>query len=111
MLMTIGGNTPLASSGWTMDSPSFTLSCTLLIASPMTAFPAVSRVMFNACKIGTPLVTRVPSVRVKREMELLRMRSPKSGARSLTRSIIARPAAVFAKRLNPTTMTTTPPMT
>src|SRR5436853_350434 len=28
MLTTIGGNAPLASSGCTMDSPSFTLSCT-----------------------------------------------------------------------------------
>jgi len=29
----------------------------------MAALPAVSRVIFNACKIGTPLVTSVPSVR------------------------------------------------
>ena len=48
MLMTIGGKTPLASSGWTIDSPSFTLSCTFMIALAITAFPAVSRVMLSA---------------------------------------------------------------
>ena len=36
----------------------------------MTELPAVSRVIFKACKIGTPLVTRVPSVRLKREIAL-----------------------------------------
>ena len=39
----------------------------------MTVLPAVSRVMLSACRIGTPLVTSVPSVREKREIELLRV--------------------------------------
>ena len=52
----------------------------------MTVLPAVSRVMLSACKIGTPLVTSVPSVREKREIAVLRSRSPKSGTRSLKRS-------------------------
>ena len=78
----MGGKTPLASRGWTIDSPSLTLSWTFEMASAMTELPAVSRVMLRAWRIGTPLVTSVPSVREKREMELLRVRSPKSGRRS-----------------------------
>ncbi len=77
MLMTMGGKTPLASSGWTMDSPSLTASCTLVIAPAMTTLPAVSLVMLRAWRIGTPLVTSVPSVRVKREMALFLVRSPR----------------------------------
>ena len=37
----------------------------LVTASATTLLPAVSRVIFSACKIGTPLVTSVPSVRLK----------------------------------------------
>src|SRR5256886_8187135 len=72
MLITIGGNAPLASSGCTIDSPSFTLSCTWAIAPEITVLPAVARVMFSACKIGTPLVTNVPRVREKREIAVFR---------------------------------------
>src|SRR5438309_955263 len=45
MLITIGGNAALASSGCTIDSPSLTLSCTCEIAFAIIAFPAVSRVI------------------------------------------------------------------
>ena len=99
MLMAMGGKAPLASSGWTIDSPSFTLSCTWEIAPAITMLPAVSRVMLSACKIGTPLVTNVPSVREKREIAVLRIKSPKSGTRSLKRSIIDLPARVRAINL------------
>ena len=61
------------------------------MAPAMTVLPAVSRVMLSACRIGTPLVTSVPSVREKREIALLRSMSPKSGTRSLKRSIRTRP--------------------
>ena len=53
-----------------MDSPSFTDSWTFAMASEMTTLPAVSRVMLRAWRMGTPEVTRVPSVRVKREIAL-----------------------------------------
>jgi hypothetical protein len=69
------------------------------MAREMTMLPAVSRVIVRACKIGTPLVTRVPRVREKREIEVLRIKSPKSGARSLIRSSAARPALVRATSL------------
>jgi len=44
--------------------------------------------------MGTPDVTKVPSVRLKREMELFRSRSPKSGVWSLILSSMARPPAL-----------------
>ncbi len=99
MLMTIGGNTPLASRGWTIDSPSFTLSCTFPMAVPMTEFSAVSRVMLSAWRIGTPLVTSVPSVRLNREIDVLRMMSPKTGIFSFSLSKKIRPASERASRL------------
>src|SRR5204863_824738 len=64
------------------------------MAAAMAALPAVSRVMFNACKIGTPLVTNVPSVRAKREIAVLRFKLPKSGIRSLKLSMSNRPRRV-----------------
>ena len=66
-------------------------------ASATIAFPAVSRVIFNACKMGTPLVTSVPNVRLNREIELFRVRSPNNGSFNLIRSIITRPEAELAK--------------
>ena len=52
--------------------------------------------------MGTPLVTRVPSVRLKREIELLRVRSPKSGAWSLSVSRmnapLGRPSEQFEEK-------------
>ena len=43
----------------------------------MMTLPAVSLTMVSACKMGTPLLTSVPSVRVKREMATLLMTGPK----------------------------------
>ena len=99
MLTTMGGKMPLFSSGETMDSPSLTLSCTFWMALDKTTLPAVSRVMLSACRMGTPLVTRVPSVRLKREMALFLIRSPKSGTRSLIASMMAKPFSVRPARL------------
>jgi len=65
----------------------------------MAALPAVSRVIFKACKIGTPLVTSVPSVRAKREIAVLRFKLPKSGMRSLKLSMTSRPLPVRPTRL------------
>ena len=49
----------------------------------MMTLPAVSLTMVSACKIGTPLLTSVPSVRVKREMETLLTTGPIGGMLSL----------------------------
>ena len=73
MLTTMGGKTPELSRGAVIVSPSFTLSCTLETALLIMTLPAVSFTMVNACKMGTPLLTRVPSVRVNREMATLLM--------------------------------------
>src|SRR4029079_17611270 len=43
------------------------------------ALPLVSRVMFSASRIGTPLATSVPSVRVVRARIFFSMRLPKIG--------------------------------
>ena len=65
----------------------------------MIVFPAVSRVMFKACRMGTPLVTSVPSVRLKREIEPFLIRLPKSGARKVRASITVRPFAVLPAKV------------
>ena len=65
----------------------------------ITVLPAVSRVIFKACKMGTPLVTSVPRVRAKREIAVLRVRSPKSGTRNLNLIDASAPAGVRATNL------------
>ncbi len=53
----------------------------------MTTLPAALPVMSMACRIGTPEVMSVPSVREKRATASLRMISPMPmGMRSLKRS-------------------------
>ena len=99
MLITMGGKTPLASMGRTIVSPSLTLSWILEMAVEMMALPAVSLVMFRAWRIGTPLVTRVPRVREKREIAFLRVRSPKTGALSMKVSRSSDPFGVAARYL------------
>ena len=79
MLTTMGGKTPEASSGAVMVSPSFTLSCTPAMALLMMTLPAVSLTIVRACKMGTPLLTSVPRVRVKRAMATRLMTGPNTG--------------------------------
>src|SRR5271154_2297005 len=95
MLTTIGGKTPEASSGAVMVSPSLTLSWTLTMALLMTTLPAVSFTIVSACKMVTPLLTSVPSVRVKREMATLLMTGPSAGILSLNLSHSNRPSFVL----------------
>ena len=52
----------------------------------MMTLPAVSLTMVSACRMGTPLLTSVPSVRVKREMATLLMTGPRAGIFSLNLS-------------------------
>ena len=75
------------SSGAVMDCPSLTLCCTSTMASSMTTLPAAWPVISMACRMGTPEVMSVPSVREKRATASLRMISPMPmGMCSLKRS-------------------------
>ena len=55
------------------------------------ALPAVSRVMFSASRIGTPLATSVPSVRVVRARMFFSIKLPKIGTLMMNRSQPMRP--------------------
>ncbi len=55
------------------------------------ALPAVSRVMLSASRIGTPLATSVPSVRVVRARMFFSMRLPKIGTLMMNWSQPMRP--------------------
>ena len=55
------------------------------------ALPLVSRVMFSASKIGTPLATSVPSVRVVRARMFFSIRLPKIGTLMMNWSQPIRP--------------------
>ena len=52
----------------------------------MMTLPAVSFTIINACRMGTPLLTRVPSVRENREMDTLVTTGPTGGSLSLSLS-------------------------
>src|SRR5262245_38419672 len=103
MLMTIGGKTEDASRGAVMVSPSLTLSCTDATADPMMTLPEVSFTMVSACKIGTPLLTRVPKVRVNREIATLLITGPSAGMFSLNLSKMRRPNRVRMRARNAAT--------
>src|SRR5713226_7378491 len=105
MLMTMGGNTFDASSGAVIVSPSLTLSCTAPTALPTMTLPAVSLTIIKAWRIGTPLLTKVPSVRVKREMATLLMTVPKTGMFNLNLSNNRRPKRVRTNITKPNTNT------
>ncbi len=55
------------------------------------ALPAVSRVMFSASRIGTPVATSVPSVRVVRARMFFSIRLPKIGTLMMNWSQPMRP--------------------
>ena len=55
------------------------------------ALPLVSRVMFSASRIGTPLATSVPSVRVVRARMFFSIRLPKIGTLMMNWSQPMRP--------------------
>ena len=55
------------------------------------ALPLVSRVMLRASRIGTPLATSVPSVRVVRARMFFSMRLPKIGTLMMNWSQPMRP--------------------
>src|SRR5438445_2276396 len=107
MLMTIGGKTLEASSGAVIVSPSLTLSWTDPTALPTMTLPEVSLTIIKAWRIGTPLLTKVPSVRVKREMATLLMTDPKTGMFNLNLSNNRRPKRVRTNITKPITNTAT----
>src|ERR1035437_3719055 len=109
MLMTMGGKTPEASSGAVMVSPSLTLSWMALTALAMMTLPAVSLTMVRAWRMGTPLLTSVPRVRVKREMAILLTTGPTTGTLSLNLSKAWRPNLVRTESMKATTNTAITP--
>src|SRR5262249_18298960 len=84
---------------------SLTLSCTLLTALLTTTLPAVSLTMVSACKMGTPLLTKVPKVRVNLEIATLLITGPSTGIFSFTLSHTSRPNLVLVNNLNITKTT------
>ena len=74
------------------------------IASSTILLPAVRAVIVSASRMGTPEETSVPSVRVKRAIAVLRIRSPKTGTRSRKPSIGERPRSVRQSHMMSTTM-------
>ncbi len=69
-----------------MHSPSRIDSETLPYSCSNTALPDVSRVMFRASRIGTPLETSVPRVRVVRARMFFSTNWPKIGILSMNMS-------------------------
>ena len=85
-----------------IDCPSLTLCWTLTMASSITTLPAAWPVISMACRMGTPEVMSVPSVRAKRAMASLRTISPMPmGTRSLKRSQTWWPRSVRLSRMRP----------
>src|SRR5450756_211019 len=100
--VTMAGNTLTPSSGLVIDCPSLTLCCTSIMAFSMTALPAAWPVISMACRMGTPEVMSVPSVREKRATASLRTISPMPiGMCSLKRSQTIVPRAVLLSRRMP----------
>ena len=77
--------------GLAIDSPSRIDSEILVYSFSNMALPDVSRVMFSASRIGTPLATSVPSVRVVRATIFFSIKLPKIGILMMNRSQPMRP--------------------
>ena len=82
-----------------MLSPSRIDSETLPYSRSNMALPEVSRVMFSASRIGTPLATSVPSVRVLRAMVFFSTNWPKTGTLRMNKSQPWRPYSNFRNSL------------
>ena len=74
------------------------------IACSMILLPAVRPVIVSASRIGTPDETSVPSVRVKRAIAVLRIKSPKIGTRSMNLSMRNLPRSVRYVMITPPIM-------
>ena len=77
--------------GLAIDSPSRIASDTRVYMRSKIAFPLVSRVMFSDSRIGTPLATSVPSVRVVRARMFFSINDPKMGTLMMNWSQPMRP--------------------
>ena len=87
----LNGGTECSFSGLAMLSPSRIDSVTLPYSRSNMALPEVSRVMFSASKIGTPLETSVPRVRVVRAIMFFSTSCPNTGTLSVNKSQPTRP--------------------
>ncbi|OPZ99725.1 MAG: hypothetical protein BWY71_00916 [Planctomycetes bacterium ADurb.Bin412] len=95
MFVTRLSHTRALRSGSAKVSPLRMLSCTLAIARRYISLPVVSLVMFRASRIGTPAEIRVPSVRVKRAIEVLDRICPSTGIFKETVSSTKRPVSLM----------------
>ena len=103
--VTIGGNTFALDSGSAMVCPSETPCLTPITAFSITLLPAVLAVMFRPSRMGTPLLMRVPSVRVNFATATFLKRTPTMGSNNIILSITFLPISV---RLNWVVNTTIP---
>ena len=87
----LNGGVEFSFIGLAMLSPSRIDSVTLPNSFSNMALPAVSRVMFSASRIGTPLETSVPRVRVVRARMFFSTSWPKIGILSVNMSQPMRP--------------------
>ena len=97
--MTIGGNSLDLTSGSPIRSPSRMRARASRMASDMITLETMPATVSRACKIGTPLTSRVPSVREKRDSMTFWVSLPKTGSLSLTRSQTWLPNLVLLKAL------------
>jgi len=98
MWYTSGGNSPERLSGAAMDSPSRMASRDWSMTSASRVLATTLRTMSSAVSSGTPLCSRVESVRAKRATAIWRMMDPNTGAVSLNRSQRARPSGADFQR-------------
>jgi hypothetical protein len=86
----MGGKIPARFKGSAIVSPSRMLALALRMAVSIVLFPDVLETMFNPSKMGTPLLTRVPSVRENRATEIFLNKGPKTGIcrRSLSMTVL-----------------------
>ena len=92
--VTRGGKIPLCVSGPESPLPSSTSLPAFLIASPMSILLTTLRTISIAARRGTPLCSRVASVREKRAMAIFRLTWPHTGILSFALSHMRLPASV-----------------
>ena len=105
---TIGGIRPVSISGVAMSLPSEICSRAYMMPACTTVLPAVLATISIASRIGTPDVSSVPMVRVKRATTTLRSTGPSTGAFSSMPSNVSRPLGVLSAARSATPPTISP---
>ncbi len=91
-----------------MSEPSRMRSCALSIDSDSTVLLSTAREISNASSKGMPLCNKMPRVRVKRDMAILRFKGPKTGSRMVQASKTRVPLSVARYRWTARVMPTKP---